>query len=139
MNSAFFKNFRILVAEDDLVLAYDLSHSLKEEGAIVIGPAHSLSNAIELLKQTMEIDGAILDVDLNGETVFPLAEALAQRGTPFVFATASDADTLPAPFGHMPHCQKPVDPARVADALRKAISPFLSPTDLRRRMMGLHE
>jgi CheY-like chemotaxis protein len=139
MNSSFFKNFRILVAEDDFVLAYDLSHSLKEEGAVVIGPAHSLSSGLELLRETKEIDGAILDIDLNGEAVFPLAEVLAQRGTPFVFATASDAETLPAPFGLIPHCQKPVSPATVADALRKAISRFLSPTDLRRRIMGLHE
>lgn len=139
MNVSFFKNFRILVAEDDIVLAFDLAHSLEEAGGIVVGPARSLADAFELVRVTQELDGAILDIDLNGEPVFPVAEALARRGTPFVFATASDAETLPAPFGQVPHCQKPVDPAKVADALRKAISMFLSPTDLRRRMMGLHE
>ena len=137
MNAQFFKGFRILVVEDEAILALELAQSLREAGAAVLGPVSSVQEALELLNATVELDGAVLDVNLNGEMVYPVAETLAMRGVPFVFATAYGREEHPAPFGSVPHCQKPVDAPKVADALGSAIGRFLSPTELRRRSMGL--
>jgi CheY-like chemotaxis protein len=139
MSTGFFNGFRILVVEDEIFLAQELYDSLTEAGALVVGPARSVGQALALLDATTDLDGAVLDINLNGETVYPVADLLAKRGVPFVFATAYDQAVVPAPFGSVPHCQKPVDSAKVADALGKAIAVFLSPTELRRREMGLKE
>jgi CheY-like chemotaxis protein len=139
MSTGFFKDFHILVVEDEFFLAQELCQSLTEAGALVLGPARSVRDALALLDATTDLDGAVLDINLNGEMVYPVAELLAKRGVPFVFATAYDSAVVPAPFGSVPHCQKPMDSVKVADALGKAIAVFLSPTELRRREMGLKE
>ncbi len=137
MSAQFFKGFRILVVEDELLLALALCQSLQEAGAIILGPASSVPQALELLSTTTEVDGAVLDVNLHGELVYPVAEKLAIRGVPFVFATAYKRGEHPDPFGSIPHCQKPVDASKVADALGSAIARFLSPAEAKRRAMGL--
>ncbi len=137
MSAQFFKGFRILVVEDEFLLALALCESLREAGAIILGPAASVPQALDLLSATIEVDGAVLDVNLDGEMVYPVAEKLAVRGVPFVFATAYKREDHPAPFGSVPHCQKPVDASKVADALGSAIARFLSPAEVKRRAMGL--
>jgi CheY-like chemotaxis protein len=137
MSAQFFKGFRILVVEDELLVGLALCQSLREVGAIILGPASSVGEALDLLNATVEVDGAVLDVNLDGEMVYPVAEKLAIRGVPFVFATAYQREQHPVPFGSIPHCQKPVDASKVADALGSAIARFLSPTEVKRRAMGL--
>lgn len=137
MSAQFFKGLHILVVEDEPVLALELCQSLQEAGAIILGPASSVSEALDLLEATVNVDGAVLDVNLNGEMVYPVAEKLAIRGVPFVFATAYEREEHPVPFGSIRHCQKPVDASTVADALGSAIARFLSPTEIQRRAMGL--
>jgi DNA-binding response OmpR family regulator len=77
---------RILVVEDEILLAMDLADFLADSGCTVAGPASSVEQGMRLVEQDA-IDGAILDVNLRGEMVFPLADALAERSTPFVYAT----------------------------------------------------
>jgi DNA-binding response OmpR family regulator len=99
---------RVLIVEDEALLAFELQLSFEEEGAEIVGPALSLASATALLETGIEIDCAILDVNLGGNEVFPVAHALQLRGVPFLFHTAHAAakdlaalfpgsETLPTP------------------------------------------
>ena len=106
------RNRRILVVEDEYVLAQDLQRELEDAGAEVVGPVPSIAGAMALLDAGAAPDAAILDVNLGGEMVFPLAEALRERGVPFMFATGYDAWSLPQAFAEVPRCEKPFDVGR---------------------------
>jgi CheY-like chemotaxis protein len=101
----------VLVVEDDFIVAYDMQMMLQEQGARVLGPATSLVEAQQLLAKERPTV-AVLDVNLNGEYVFPLAEALRAQQVPFVFASAyADEDRLfPEPVRGAPRLAKPVLP-----------------------------
>jgi CheY-like chemotaxis protein len=131
------RGLRILVAEDEPLCAYEMCHGLVEAGAVIVGPAHTIAEAIELAATTVELDGAVLDINLHGEVVFEVAAALARRGVPFVFATGYGRDVRPGPFTTIPHFQKPVEPSEIVQVLNHAISAFFSPSQNRRREMGL--
>lgn len=110
----------ILVAEDEYFLAQDLRSELAGEGAIIVGPVASLTDALAA-SQRAKIDGALLDVDLNGEAVFPLADELEERQVPFLFTTGFDAAAIPDRFGHVVRCEKPFNVEGVIRALGRAI------------------
>ena len=78
---------RILIVEDEALLAFELQLAFEDEGAEVLGPALTLMKALEVVTHAREIDFAVLDVDIAGEDVYPIAELLLQRGVPFVFHT----------------------------------------------------
>lgn len=78
---------RVLIVEDEALLAFELQLAFEDEGAQVIGPALSLMKALEAVAHTPDIDLAVLDVDLAGEDVYPIAEMLLQRGVAFLFHT----------------------------------------------------
>lgn len=100
---------RLLLVEDEFVLAVGLSDTLGDLGADVVGPVASVADALALLETLPEIDGAVLDVNLGREAVYPVADALLARGLPFVFATASDPERLPERFRAVRVCRKPFD------------------------------
>jgi CheY-like chemotaxis protein len=106
------RHAKVLLVEDDFIVAYDMQTMLEEQGANVIGPASSLSEARELLARN-GANVAVLDVNLNGELVFPLAEELQSRGVPYVFATAyaDDERLYPPSAQQAPRLAKPVLPA----------------------------
>lgn len=96
---------RILVVEDEAVLALELSLSLRDIGAEISGPCHSLRDAIEQVDAS--IAAAILDVDLKGHTVFSLADKLTEHGVPFLFHTGrADLEPLMTRY-KVPICEKP--------------------------------
>ena len=110
----------VLVVEDDFIVAYDMQMMLEEQGARVLGPATSLAEAQQLLSRERPT-AAVLDVNLNGEYVFPLAEELRTQKVPFVFATAyADEDRLfPEAARIAPRLAKPVLPnVLIAQLLR---------------------
>ena len=111
----------ILVVEDEYVVAFHLSALLQDEGAAVVGPAANVAGALDLLARTPELDGALLDVNLGGEPVYPVADALRARGIPFVFATGYGQKGLPPEWTARPVVQKPFDLDVLADALRAAL------------------
>ena len=84
---------RIVVVEDDFVLATDICRTLRELGATVLGPAPTPFYAMHLIGGK-KIDAAVLDVRLHGTTVFEVADLLLDRGVPIIFATASDRNPL---------------------------------------------
>jgi CheY-like chemotaxis protein len=78
---------RILIVEDEYIVAALLEDTLHAFGCEVVGPATRVDDALDLLEHE-EIDAAVLDVNIAGEMVFPVADALERRGIPFVFSTA---------------------------------------------------
>ena len=104
---------RILVVEDEYMLAQDFARELEDVGAEVLGPVPSVADALALLvAEAVPPDAAILDVSLGGEMVFPVAEALRERGVPFMFVTGYDPWSLPQPYADVPCCEKPFDVGR---------------------------
>lgn len=102
---------RVLIVEDEALLAFDLQLVFDEAGAEVIGPALSLAAALALLESNEEIDCALLDVDLGGRDVFPVAHLLQGRGVPFLFHTARVAEKdLAAMFPGSATVPKPARP-----------------------------
>ena len=77
---------KVLIVEDEPLVAMDVEHMLADSGCTVIGPATSLKQALRLINEEA-VDGAVLDVNLRGEMVFPLADALAGQAIPFVYVT----------------------------------------------------
>ncbi len=77
---------RIMVVEDEPLLAMASADLLADSGCAVAGPVSSVKQGMQLIEQEA-IDGAILDINLRGEMVFPLADALAERSIPFVYVT----------------------------------------------------
>ena len=114
------RGVRVLIVEDAVLLALELETGLTEAGAVVVGPAYDLSEAAELLDQP--IDAAILDVNLNGQSVMPLAQQLTEQRIPFIFATGYDETGSPAGFD-APVIRKPYDVTQVAAALVQLLAP----------------
>lgn len=108
---------RVLVVEDEYVIAFHLCQSLREAGMTVVGPAANVADALALLARTPELDGAVLDVNLGGEPAYPVADALQARGVPFLLATGYDLSVMPERYAGVTYVQKPVDVRTVAQAL----------------------
>lgn len=111
------EGLKLLVVEDEYLLALYLSDVLGDLGAEVLGPVACVADALALIEPAPGIDAAILDVNLAGEAVFPVADRLSAQGVPFAFASGYDPDLMPPRFRDVDVCQKPID----ADAVRGAI------------------
>jgi PAS domain S-box-containing protein len=110
------QGLRLLIVEDALLLALELEAGLSEAGADVVGSAADVGEAMRMVAD-LPIDAAVLDANLNGASVLPVAQALSARGVPFVFATGyGDDKMLPAGFD-APVIRKPYDVTQVAAAL----------------------
>jgi CheY-like chemotaxis protein len=110
-----------LVAEDELMVAMMLEQTLDELGYDVIGPVSSTTQAMTVIVAAGDaLHGAVLDVNLGGEMVYPVAEALDQRGVPFVFVTGYRGAQLEARFAHVPVVQKPYTTGILAPVLARA-------------------
>lgn len=112
---------RILVVEDEFLMANVLRLALTRYGAEILGPAATLERALALVEAVDRIDGAILDINLRGAMTYPLADALMRRKVPFVFATGYDEEVVPDSYRHVPRCEKPVRPDEVARILSREI------------------
>ena len=111
---------RVLVVEDEMMVSMLIEDMLSDLGCVVIGPASRLDEAIELANSS-ELDCAVLDVNLGGQPIFPLADLLRAKGAPFAFATGYGDAGLRAEDKGSPLLQKPfreADLARVLGELR---------------------
>jgi DNA-binding NtrC family response regulator len=113
---------RILVVEDEYYLADDMKQSLGREGREVVGPASSVDSAMRLLDEGRPIDGAILDINLRGGQIFPLADELERRNIPFAFATGYDRSVVPDRHLARPYFEKPLDTDRLARELPEILA-----------------
>jgi two-component system, response regulator PdtaR len=113
----------VLVVEDEFLIAMDLELLLRRHGWRVLGPATTLAEALRLLADRTP-DVALLDVNLQGELVTPVAEQLRARGVPFVVVSAyRDPGRMAAALAGVPAVGKPIDERRLLAALRQAATP----------------
>ncbi len=110
---------RVLVVEDEYIIAADLADALADLAIEVVGPAGNAAQALALIAAE-RLDGAILDINLNGEEAYPVADALIARHVPVVFATGYDRSAIRPPYEDIPRCEKPVEGRRVVDLLFRA-------------------
>ncbi|SDL75254.1 CheY chemotaxis protein or a CheY-like REC (receiver) domain [Paracoccus chinensis] len=90
------------------MLAADLRDQLEREGAEVLGPAPSVARALLLLANDPPPSMAFLDINLQGEMAWPVADRLRELGVPFVFATGYEAAAIPSAYAAVPRAEKPV-------------------------------
>ena len=115
--STLFAGRHVLVVEDDFFIADDLVASLEAVGATVVGPVAFVRDALDLIGRGERLDGAVLDINLQGEMVFLVADALMERAISFVFATGYDPSIVPARFAGVLICEKPINVDEVARAM----------------------
>ncbi|MET1026214.1 MAG: response regulator [Dongiaceae bacterium] len=108
MNQQCHARARILVVEDEWILAEEMEVSLREAGFDILGPVPSVKSALHIV-ETEELDAAVLNITLNSETSFPVARALIDRRVPFVFVTGHAAAFLPPELKNKPLLSKPVN------------------------------
>ena len=97
---------RVLVVEDEVIIGMLLEDMLGELGCEVVAISTHLDEALGLAR-TLDIDFALLDINLDGQQSFPVADQLRQRGVPFLFATGYGAKILKPPYSGTPTLQKP--------------------------------
>ncbi len=107
---------RVLVVEDDYFIAKGLVRQLRASGIDVLGPAATVADALALIG-VEPLNGAVLDINLRGDFVFPVADALIERGVPFIFATGYGSATIPERYSGVTRCEKPSEPEVILSAL----------------------
>ena len=112
---------KIMVVEDEYLVADDLAALLREAHAEVIGPASSLPKAIRLAADTEQIDAAVLDIDLGGVNVFPLVDELRGRRVPILFLTGYPESNIPPDYDGIDRCRKPMGVSHVVEQLRMLV------------------
>jgi len=115
---------RVLIVEDEAIIALTLECEVADAGATVVGPAFDLAGALRLAAQPL--DAAVLDVNLKGEKIFAAARVLRDRGVPFVFASANcdEIDSHGGEFASYPRLEKPIAMASLLEALGKMVRKF---------------
>ena len=114
LDTASLEGRRILLVEDDYMIAQDVAGGLEREGAEVVGPAPSVAASLRLIERG-GLDAAVLDVNLGQENSFPIARALQDRCVPFLFSTGHNSADIPTEWQHVIVSMKPL---RLTDVAR---------------------
>jgi CheY-like chemotaxis protein len=112
---------RVLVIEDEYYLADDIARLLRKIGAEVIGPVGEVDDALQLVRDGDAVDIALLDINLRGEMIFPVADELRRRQIPFIFTSGYERSPLPPDYDDVPLLEKPLDDRAVQMALRRLV------------------
>lgn len=113
---------RVLVIEDESLVAMLLETILEDMGCAVVGPESNIDDGLVAATTEASLDAALLDVNVAGREVFPVAEALRARGVPFVFSTGYGEAGLPEHWRGNPTIQKPFTEGAIRDALLKVMN-----------------
>lgn len=97
----------ILIVEDEFLIAIHAADVIENLGFQVVGPVATIAQALDILRNE-RVDGALLDVNLSGTLIFPVAEELAARGIPFILTSGYESSGLPEIWRDRPHLRKPV-------------------------------
>lgn len=114
----------VLLVEDEVMIRMMIADMLEELGYTIAGEAGDIDEAVRLVQAT-DFDIAILDVNVNGKVISPVAEAVQLRGRPFIFATGYGAEGVPIKFRDRPTIQKPFQMetlARTIDVTLKGVA-----------------
>lgn len=111
---------RILILEDEMLVALETKSLMWRVGAVVVGPYARVHMALEAI-QSQQIDAAVLDINVAGVHSYAVADALQARNTPFVFCTGYDRATLPPRFVAVAVVDKPLVPEVLLAALAEAM------------------
>src|SRR6476620_10591258 len=115
--ASFLRGKSILIVEDEFLLALQVEELLQSRGATIVGPYRRLEDALEAAER-QNFDFALLDINLSGTMVYPLADQLLARGIPFLFLTGYSQANLPEQFHGVTRLNKPWDPESLIAALR---------------------
>ena len=113
-SSVGFRGRRVLIAEDEYLLASKMVEEFAKLGVETIGPASTVKRALDLVEHCGPLDAAMLDIKLRNEMIFPVADALRTRGVPFVFTTGYNQKIIPDGYKDVVRYEKPFDVAEVA-------------------------
>lgn len=109
---------RVLVVEDEYLIAWDMGNSLEQAGADVAGPVPDAEQALEVIEADT-LDAAVLDVNLKGDTVYAVADRLSECGIPYLFATGE----VQIAYRPRPKLEKPI----LGDELLRAVGKLVAP------------
>jgi CheY-like chemotaxis protein len=126
---------RVMIVEDEALVAMALREALDELGFSVIGPFNRISEAMIALRNN-RIDAAVLDVNLGGELIYPLADVLVADRVPFVFITGYGAEEIEPRYAHVPVLQKPIEAEALKSVFVRPAIPGSSEAVDVRRMVG---
>ena len=116
---------RLMVVEDDYLVAIEVAGALEDCGAHIVGMAGTIEDAQAVIAAEHDrLDGAVLDVNLDGDRVYPVADTLMGLGIPFVFATGYDLWIIPDTYAGIPRCEKPIRVATLTRLLAAQITRF---------------
>lgn len=113
---------RILLVEDEYMLAFDLLSELEDRGAIVLGPEASVDAALRRVANESRIDAAVLDVNLGGEFAFPVADALRARQVPFMFSSGYEDGVTRERYPDIVNCAKPINMPRMLQTIHRMVN-----------------
>ncbi|WP_456837081.1 response regulator [Bradyrhizobium sp. USDA 4486] len=103
----------MLIVEDEYFLAADLEEALRSEGAEIVGPICEFSQALAQVEKD-GFDAAVIDINVHGQSAYPIADKLMQQRIPFVFATGYSREALPSRFWEVKRFEKPYDAPAIA-------------------------
>ena len=111
---------KILVVEDEWLIALDIGSVIEDQGHSVVGPARTVAEALDLIEATA-IDAAFLDITLGSEKSFPIARTLEEKGVPLAFLSAYGRQDIPDEFDDIDLLNKPLAPKLFGRQLRKLL------------------
>jgi DNA-binding response OmpR family regulator len=119
---AVLEGIRVLVVEDEFLVATLIEDMLVAAGCVVAGPIPRLCDALDAVDRGT-FDAAVLDVNLGGDRVYPVADALSRRNVPFLFVTGYSTGVLPGEYDERPRLCKPFKMADLLDQLSSLVAP----------------
>ena len=122
MGSSALRDLRILVVEDEYLIAMSLADALQNAGSVVVGPVPSVDKAIQKIESEPHIDAAVVDVNLGGVLAYAVADMLIARKIPFVFTSGYEDNALRNRYAQVKNCPKPYLFRAMEEALVEAMS-----------------
>jgi CheY-like chemotaxis protein len=122
MASSALRDRRILVVEDEYLIAMSLADALQNAGSVVVGPVPSVDKAIQKIESEPHIDAAVVDVNLGGVLAYAVADMLIARKIPFVFTSGYEDNVLQRRYAQVKNCPKPYLFQAMEEALVEAMS-----------------
>jgi CheY-like chemotaxis protein len=122
MASSALRDRRILVVEDEYLIAMSLADALQNAGSVVVGPVPSVDKAIQKIESEPHIDAAVVDVNLGGVLAYAVADMLIARKIPFVFTSGYEDNVLRRRYAQVKNCPKPYLFQAMEEALVEAMS-----------------